>query len=81
MNIIHYESASFSTEAQEQKWKRILTPLLKGILDEGAEITIYIDKYGNLCINKVAIGKSDLISNFRVFEDILYYDYFSNSSY
>lgn len=76
MNTFIYKSASLSKEAQKQKWQRILTPILKETLDDDAEICIDIDKQNNLCINNVAIGNVELISNFRkVYSGTLNYDY------
>lgn len=62
-------------EAEKQKWKRILVPLLKDILDEGVEIKIDIDNDDNLCINDTPIGNVMLISNFRSYDSgtLLYY--------
>lgn len=75
-----YQSASLSIEAQKQKWQRVLTPLLKDTLDNDAEIIIDIDKQNNLCINNVAIGNVELISNFRkVYSGTLDYDYNNKS--
>lgn len=71
-----YQSASLSIAAQKQKWQRILTPLLKEILDDDVEIIIDIDEKNNLCINNVSVGNVYLICNFRkVNSGILSYDY------
>lgn len=76
MSTFIFKSASMSMDAQKQKWQRILTPLLKEILDDDAEITIDIDKQNNLRINNVSIGNVERISNFRkVYDGTLNYDY------
>lgn len=63
-----YNSPSSSVEGQKQKWQRILTPLLKKILDNDVEIVIGVDKHNNLCINKTPIGNIEKISNFEIYD-------------
>lgn len=76
MNGFIYEASHASKGAQKEKWKRILTPLLKDILDEDALIKIDIDKQNNLCINNAPIGDIEFVSNFRnVYSGTLSYDY------
>lgn len=76
MQTFIYSSATKSVAANKQRFERILTPMLKDILDDGVEFEIDIDKQNNLCINQIPIGNFELISNFRtVYSESLTFDY------
>ena len=76
MQTFIYSSATKSVAANKQRFERILTPMLEGILDDGVEFEIDIDKQNNLCISQIPIGNFELISNFRiVYSGTLTFDY------
>lgn len=68
MATLYYSSPAHSIEGQLQKWKHILTPMLKEILDKDVEIIIDVDNHNNLRINKVPIGNIEQISNFKIYD-------------
>lgn len=75
MNGLVFESTNMSREAQEQKWQRILMPLLNELLDENSLKEISVDRNYNLKINGVSIGNSLRISNFEIQNEMLTFEH------
>lgn len=61
-----YDSPSYTAEAQLQRLKRHIAPLLDEILDEDSQKDIGLDDNNNIVINGVPIGDYSLMSSFRV---------------
>lgn len=79
MSIIKFTFPARSRDSQEQKWQRILTPLLNELIATDESKQISINNNNELCINGVSLGNADLISNFRIEDGVLMFDYGGNT--
>lgn len=76
MSVFIYESPSHSVQAAQQRFERILRPMLDKVLTEDADKWITIGKDNNLRIAGVPIGDWRFISEFKFDERMnLHYSY------
>lgn len=61
-----YESSSGTKKANEQRFQRILIPLLDELLDTDSPKEVIIDGQNQLCINGTPIGNYLYIAEFKV---------------
>lgn len=76
MSVFIYDSPSNTARAAQQRFERILRPMLDKVLTEDADKRITIDKDNNLRIADVALGDWRFISEFKFNEQMnLLYKY------
>lgn len=65
MSVYIYESSSYSVQAAQQRFERILRPMLDKVLTEDADKRITIGKDNNLRIADVPLGDWRFICEFK----------------